>query len=241
MRRQRIVIIGFLFLTFLSTYPLIFKLKTHIYHPPPPVYPIEPYYSLWWIWLLRESFLEVFTSGIISVAASPFGVNLSEQQLMPTINLIGKTFAILVDEVFSYNMFLLMSYVLSGFLMYILAYRLTKNSLGSFIAGTIYSFSSYHHITGMAYVTSEMNIQWMPLYILSLFNIYYNPGLIHVLIYIISFLLIISFSFYHLLFMLIFTIVFLLCHFIFVFLRKVSINWRFLKYLILAVILSINS
>jgi len=228
----------FIFLTLLSTFPLILKLATHIFHAPPPVYPCEPYEALWWFWWLKKSYFLGQSVNIIPIVASPFGINIS-QVFLPNhmfFMLILKYFA--VNEIFSYNIIFLLSYFLSGITMYFLAHHLTQNHIGSLIAGTAYSFSSYHLMMGMAYLT-EMNIQWMPLYILSLFKLFERPGISSVLLYAGAFFLMVSFSFYHLLFMAVFTLIFIIFHFILVLFKRTEINCRFFKYLTLSFVLSL--
>jgi len=48
------------------------------------------------------------------------------------------------DPLMSYNLLITLSFVLSGFFTYAVAYKITKNRLASLVSGFIFSFSPYH-------------------------------------------------------------------------------------------------
>ena len=70
------------------------------------------------------------------------------------------------NPVLGYNVALLLSFVLSGVGMYLLALRLTRSSGAGLAAGTIFCFSAYR-MTNLAQA-QLLTTQWMPFALLAL-------------------------------------------------------------------------
>jgi len=104
------------------------------------------------------------------LVASPFGVNLSGGIHLPFLQFFAKWLTILTNEIFAYNLIILLSFPLAGITMYYLVYRFTKNKVAGFFSGIIFAFSPYHFAHAWAHL-GLVNIQWMPLYALLLFRL----------------------------------------------------------------------
>jgi len=184
------------------TYPLLFNMRSVFYGGYG-----DPSGTIWHFWLLKNIGIWNFAS-VSKVIAYPFGYDLSLVPHQLSGEFLGWFLALTVDEVFAYNFILFLSYPLSGIFMYLLSYHLTRNRPGSFIAGLIYSVSSYHthHAIGHLLLST---IQWMPLYILCLIKLDEERNYRYAFLTGLTFALVSLDSFYHGLFMTIVSITFL--------------------------------
>lgn len=79
------------------------------------------------------------------------------------------------------NLYLLSTFVLSAFGVYLLTRHLTNSQLASFVAGLIYSFSLYH-FDHLGQVTTT-SIQWLPFAFLYLFKSFNSNKISHFLLF----------------------------------------------------------
>ena len=71
-----------------------------------------------------------------------------------------------IGDLPAHNLTILMTYPLSAFTLYLLAYHLTKSHPAAFLAGFIFGFSPYHVAESSHPILGT--IQWIPLFLLSL-------------------------------------------------------------------------
>ena len=158
---------GFIFLGAIVTYPLIFKMSSHIYGVPG-----DSLVNIYWFWWWKYAWGNNLSFTTIPLLSAPFGVKILDPFLFWTLYssllAIGLTF--LANEVFAYNFLILSSFPLAAITMYFLVYHFTRNRLASMVSGIIYSFSPYHFWHGFQHLTVAQ-IQWMPLYALFLFKL----------------------------------------------------------------------
>lgn len=88
------------------------------------------------------------------------------ENLIATSLFILPIYIISKSIIAGFNIFILLNFVFSGFFMYLLCYRFTKNFLASIIAGTIFSFApfKFFHISHIHILTT----MWIPLIFLFL-------------------------------------------------------------------------
>lgn len=189
----------------MTTYPLIIKIKDHI----PGFYSTdEPFAALWSFWWLKYSWLKGLAGWDYSTLAVPFGINFVRFSIFPIWEFINKWLAIFTNNVFPYNLEVLGSFLLAGILMYHLVLFLTKNRLCGIFSGVIYAFCPYHFVRAWQHL-GLAQIQWMPLYILSLFMLSKNLKIKNMIFSAFCFYLVLSFDLYYAYFMFIVTIVFI--------------------------------
>ncbi len=123
-------------------------------------------HGFWWF---KYAYLNHISPHLNSITASPFGVDYSYSPPL-LVNFFGKWLSILINETFAYNFILLLTFLLSTVTMYFLVHYFTKNRLASLIASFIYAFSPYHFAHAFCHIP-QANIQWMPLYVLTLFKL----------------------------------------------------------------------
>lgn len=197
-------------LTAIFTYPLIFTIKSNIAGA---YTSDEPFAWLAYFWWLKYAFKHHLADMYYSVIAVPFGIDISKQILYPLWGFFSKWLTILTDNTVSFNIQVLSSFILSGITMFYLTFYLTKERLSSLFAGIVYAFCPYHFARVWQHI-SLAQIQWMPLYILSLIKLRELPNFKNMFLCILSMFLIISFEFHYAYFMYIATGLFLLYCFI---------------------------
>jgi len=210
MKKNFIAIIFFLILTILMTYPLTFKINNAI---PGFSSSDEPYamiWNFWWIKYAHSNKLSVISCPLIAV---PFG-EISNKALpypFPFLiwNFVNETLLFFSNEVVTYNIEILLSFLLSGLFVCLLVKHLIGDLKIGIFSGIIYAFSPYHFARAWQHL-SLAQIQWMPLYILSLLRIKEEPRIKYALFCALSLFLVASFDFYYTYFMLIVTLLFLI-------------------------------
>lgn len=78
-------------------------------------------------------------------------------------------FNLVFDKFTSYNLLFLLTYVLSGLGMFLLAKHFVKNDSAAFLAGLIYAFSPFHFYQSVSVHLGSMQQQWIPFLVLMLF------------------------------------------------------------------------
>ena len=163
----------FLFLIFLCivTFPLIFKMTSHLYGP---VYGTDNRATVRDFWFLRYSFLHHIDYYKESFMNFPYQVRAKEYSLLPFRLSPRCLVSVLTNEIFAYNFFILGSFLLSFIGAYFLIRHLTKSSLCAFVGGVIYSLTPYHFNRAWEHY-SLTSIEFFPLLLLFLFKLKENP------------------------------------------------------------------
>ena len=157
-RSEILVFSFFVLLAIVATYPLIFRMKSYLYGLGG-----DAFGAVWKFWWLKYARLNHISSGICTFIASPFGANFSP----PPRRILLSSFP---NEIFAFNFFILVSFFLSAIIVYYLVYYFTKNKLASIVSGVIYTLCPYHFAHSVCHLPLA-NIQWMPLYALTLFKL----------------------------------------------------------------------
>jgi len=195
----------FIFLSLVVTYPLIFKLKSHIYG-----YPSDSLGTIWKFWWLKYSIWEKHIPPFYCpLIAAPQGFNLRSFPQIGFYFYLVPLILFVLNEIVTYNLILLLSFFLSAITMYLLVHRFTKSKPASMLSGIIYAFSPYHMVHATQHL-SLVSIQWMPLYLLTLFNLSERPNYRNAIFCSLSFALVFFFDYYYGYFILILTGVFIL-------------------------------
>ncbi len=206
-RQELLIFSTFGLLTLIATYPIIFRMGTSVYGP---LYRTDNISTVWHFWWLKYAWLHRLPSKFVSIIATPFGVHYSSQvPYYPVWMFLSKWSSILTNEVFTYNLTILVSFLLSAIFMYYLVYYFTKNKLASITSGIIYAFCPYHFNRAWEHL-GLANIQWMPLYVLALLRLNDKRTYKNAILCGIAFWLVISFDYYYAYIMSIFTLGFLL-------------------------------
>jgi hypothetical protein len=169
--RHALVVLGFAVLTFLLTLPIGLRLSTEVPGGG------DAWQHVWNLWWVKEALLSYHTNPYhTDLLFYPEGANLYFHTLVLTAGLIGIPLQLLgLDLITTYNLILLLSFVIGGYGAYLLCRYLTRNDWASFVGGMVFAFAPYH----MAHLFGHMNLaslQWMPFYVLLLLKAADAPG-----------------------------------------------------------------
>ncbi len=161
------VFLYFVVFTIIFTYPLAFHLKDST---------IGGYGdNIYFVWLIRW-YQGVIFEGKGQLFFNPWmnfpeGWNLSTTDTTLASALPGVPFSLLFGPITGYNIAMLLTFVLSGFFMYLWARGLTKSDGAALVAGTMFAFLPYrmaHFIIGHLNLSGT---QWFPLFFFGLYRL----------------------------------------------------------------------
>ena len=159
-------LLGYIILTLILTYPVIFRISSHI----PGCFDV--YYHPWSMWVFKKHLIDLgvssirfYTDYIFYPSGVGFGISCGSFNSMISIPL-----QIVFGLPITYNLIWLFSFILSGYGTYLLVKYLTGDGTASFIAGIIFTFCPHHFAHGLSHL--GMVSSWaIPLYALYLFKI----------------------------------------------------------------------
>jgi hypothetical protein len=147
----------FTLLSLAMTRPLILKFTTSI---PGWVFGDNAEY-LWKLWWFKHALIDLRVWPLFSPHIyHPYGFNLAYGEITPTNTLLTLPITAVFGEVVTYNLLALLSFVLSGFAMYLLVCYLTGNHLAGVLSGTIFAYCPYRY-TQLGAHLPLMGTQWM--------------------------------------------------------------------------------
>ncbi len=163
LKAHLLVLGGYVLLTVLLTYPIPFRLFTEVPGGG------DAWQHVWNLWWVKHALFGLHTNPYhTDLLYYPQGVNLYLHTLVLTAGLIGIPLQLAgFNLIATYNLVLLLSFVLGGYGMFLLCHYLTGNRWASFVGGIVFAFSPYH----FAHLFGHMNLsslEWIPFYVLLL-------------------------------------------------------------------------
>jgi hypothetical protein len=171
--RHGVVLCGYFLLTLLMTWPLALQFTTVI-----PGDSFDGWQNYWNFWWLKVALVErVQNPYFTDLLYAPTGVSLYFHTLNPFNGLVTLPVQLAFGLIPAYNAVVLVSWVLGGYGVYLLARWVLGRSLPSasgpitdvaaFVAGAIFTFAPVHmaHLLGH---TQVMALEWLPFYVLAL-------------------------------------------------------------------------
>ena len=133
------VLLFFTVISLIWTHPLIFNFNTSFAGKD------DLWLEVWNLWWMKKSILELHTNPFFTdYCYVPTGVPLYFHAFSSLNAFIGMILQSVFSLVTTYNILFLSTFVLSGYGVWLVAYRLTNNHTASLFAGYIYGFSPYH-------------------------------------------------------------------------------------------------
>ncbi len=153
------VLVLFVILSLLMTYPLVLHLRTAV--PGPPWDNFVWLYDLWWF---RHSIVDLgqwptYNPGIFY----PYGYDLRLSETMLANKVLIAPILFWGDEVLAYNVLLLLGFILTGYATYLLLAYLTGNPYAAVVGGAIFAFCPYRMHAMAAGWLPLLSTQWIPL------------------------------------------------------------------------------
>lgn len=154
----------FAVLSTVMTYPMVFHIMEAI--PGPPADNFEVLYRIWWF---KHSLFDLGISPFFnSDVFYPFGYDLS----LGESTLANMAFSLPVTlaggHVLSYNLIMWITFALSGFGMYLWAYRVIGHRGAAVVAGVVYAYCPYRLLHLTSGQIAQVSTQWLPLIFLCL-------------------------------------------------------------------------
>src|SRR3989338_4580678 len=187
-----LLIIIFILFAIIATFPVMFKINTVIsgfQHTD------ESYAALWNFWWLKHCWQKHLPDNFPLQVAVPFDTRTAESGYL-VWNALNKWLTIFTSNIFTYNIEILLSFVLSGIFMCLLVFYLTQNTKASMFSGIIYMFFPYHFVRAWQHL-GLAQIQWMPLYLLGLLLLTEKISKARIVGAVIALFLVFSFDLYY--------------------------------------------
>ncbi|MBM4465216.1 MAG: hypothetical protein FJ014_06670 [Chloroflexi bacterium] len=157
-----VVILGYLLLTLLLTYPLILKIATHI-----PGGSFDALQNVWNLWWFKYAVVDLHSNPFYTnLIYHPTGVSLLFHTFNPFNAILSIPLQLILGLAASYNIIILFAFVAAGYGAYLLAKYITQNTAAAFIAGIIFTFSPSHFAHTAGGHLQVISIEWIPFYVL---------------------------------------------------------------------------
>ena len=157
-----LVILGYLLLTLVLTYPLVLKIATHI-----PGGSFDALQNVWNLWWLKYAVVDLHSNPFYTnLIYHPTGVSLLFHTFNPFNAILSVPLQMIFGLTVSYNIVILFAFVMAGYGAYLLAKYVTRNAAAAFLAGVIFAFSPSHFAHAAGGHLQVLSIEWIPFYVL---------------------------------------------------------------------------
>ena len=158
-----LVLVVYLILTLILLYPFsVLNMNTQLIGDGQ-----DAYQGVWNLWWVKHSILSFENPYWTNHIFYPIGTDLYAHAFNPLAAFFSIPFQITLGLLFSYNLLIILSFVLAGYGAYRLAYYVTVDKKASFFSGLVFGFSTYHLARAWGHL-NLVSIQWIPFYILFL-------------------------------------------------------------------------
>ncbi len=153
-----IVLAAYTLLTLIFTYPVAFSSKL------PGVG--DAYWFLWDLWWFKKALLSFVDPYYTPYLFHPIGASLAFSEITPLNAIISIPLQLAFGLIDSYNILWILTFILSGFGVFLLVEYLTGDSKAAFIAGLIFMFSPYRFAHAYAGHLNLLSTEWIPFCVL---------------------------------------------------------------------------
>jgi hypothetical protein len=163
-RAHGLAIAFFIILTLIVTWPL----ASHISDRVPGWYIADNYEYLWKMWWFKHALLDLNQSPLIAPHIFyPQGFQLAHAELSPLHTVVGLPFTWLWGEIPTYNLFSMLSFIITGWATFALVRRLTNSNWAGLLSGVLLSLTPYH-VVRYGGIIPLASIEGIPLFFLGL-------------------------------------------------------------------------
>lgn len=162
-RRHGLVVVGFLGLALLWTFPVLLHLTTLVGGRGDA---LENYWNLWWV---RTALLDLGQNPYrATYMHHPFGMPLYFHTLNLYNGLLGLPIQLLLGATAAFNLLNILALTMAGFGTYLLVWELTRHRAAAIVAGLIFAFCPYTAFHLRVGQSNLLSVQWMPFYLWAL-------------------------------------------------------------------------
>ena len=154
----------YLVLYCLFTWPLCLKFSTHFFGDT--IDGPQNIWNLWWVNLAvrhPDLYPSIWRTPLLHW---PYGTTLVGHTLNPFNGFVAAVLLEFLPLVTTYNVIVVMAFVLAGLTMYWLAFYVSNAYWASITAGVIFTFSSFHFMHAEGHL-QLVSLEWIPLFLLS--------------------------------------------------------------------------
>jgi hypothetical protein len=168
------VLLGYALLTVVMTWPLVAHLDSAVLGPPG-----DNLEYVWKVWWFKEALLERGVSPLyVPDVFYPYGYPLALSETTMTHTVLGLPLTALWGEVVSYNVMVYLSFVVSGYGLYLLARDWGCSRAAAFVGGLAFAFCPYRFSHVGAGHLPLLGTGWIPLSFLGLERLVRGPSLL---------------------------------------------------------------
>ena len=158
----------FIGMSIVMTYPLIMKMRTEAIGAGGG----DGTYFIWLVAWYQKALFQLKISPFFAPSMNyPQGWNLATTDITPAMVALALPGSLLVSPTFGYNFAMLLSFILSGWGMYLWVKHLTGDSLAGLVAGTVFAFLPFRMVHFLVGHLSLAGTQWFPFYFWGLFDL----------------------------------------------------------------------
>ncbi len=162
MRAHGLAIVFFTLLTLAVTWPLVLHFSSKV----PGWYIADNYEYLWKMWWFKHALLDLHQNPLVAPQLFyPEGFQLANAELVPLATVLGLPLTWLWGEIPTYNLIILLSFVVSGWAVFALLYKLTGNAWSGLFAGVLFVLSPYH-VVRYGGILPLSSVEGLPLFLL---------------------------------------------------------------------------
>ena len=159
--------IYFTIMTVVMTYPLVLRMGNFV------IGQIGD--NVYFVWLVHWYQKAIFELGI-SPFFNPYlnypqGWNLASTDIAPAMVALAMPGSLLFGQTWGYNFAMLLSFILTGWAMYLWVKHLTGDDIAALVAGTIFSFIPYRMLHFIGGHLSLAGTMWFPFYFWGLYDL----------------------------------------------------------------------
>jgi hypothetical protein len=168
--KRDLVVLGlFSILTLALTWPLIAEISTRLAGDD-----VDVLINPWADWWTRKALTEGLNLYFTNYLFYPQGTSLVFHSFSHVNTAISLLLTPQIGHFAAYNLTILLTYIMSGFGMYLLAKHLTGCRAAAFIAGVVFAFHPYHMFQSSHPVLGTT--QFMPLFLLAFIRMIHDPS-----------------------------------------------------------------
>jgi hypothetical protein len=168
---QQPAFLAFVYFTGLSivmTYPLVMKMRTEAIGAGGG----DGTYFIWLVAWYQKALFQLRISPFFSPYLNyPQGWNLASTDITPAMVALALPGSLLFSPTFGFNFAMLLSFILSGWGMYLWVKHLTGDTMAGLVAGTVFAFLPFHMVHFVVGHLSLAGTQWFPFYFWGLFDL----------------------------------------------------------------------
>lgn len=166
-RPSFLAFVYFTFLTFVMTFPLVFRMNQIMGDAGG-----DGTYFVWLVRWYQKALFELRISPFFNPYLNyPQGWNLASTDITPAMVALALPASLLFGPSCGYNFSMLLSFILSGWGMYLWIKYLTKDNIAGLVAGTIFAFLPFRMAHFLIGHLSLSGTQWFPFYFWGLYDL----------------------------------------------------------------------